>query len=222
MAPIYPPIIGQPPASDRLRFCHGDSGQTSIDATRPASRYPCAGVCYNGRPVSYPIAVAMTDSQPQAPTTTPAGVWRRLAAMVYDGMLLFGVLFVAAAIAAFIGGGMDTSAQVANEDVVHEIAPAMGGLAFQLYLLAIVVLFYCIFWRKNGQTLGMQAWRLRVQNADGEVPSWGQCLRRMAAGVPSLLLGGLGYWWIWVDRDRRAWHDRLSGTFVVVLPKKKK
>ncbi|MEO6103533.1 MAG: RDD family protein, partial [Pseudoxanthomonas sp.] len=36
----------------------------------------------------------------------------------------------------------------------------------------------------------------------------------------SLLLGGLGFWWAWVDRDRLTLHDRASGTRVIRLPKK--
>jgi len=44
-------------------------------------------------------------------------------------------------------------------------------------------------------------------------------LRRLAWAVVSWLPLGLGYLWILVDPQRRAWHDRLSGTRVVVLPK---
>jgi len=35
----------------------------------------------------------------------------------------------------------------------------------------------------------------------------------------SLLLGGLGFWWAWLDRQRLTWHDRASGTRVVRMPK---
>jgi uncharacterized RDD family membrane protein YckC len=65
----------------------------------------------------------------------------------------------------------------------------------------------------------MQAWRLRLDSAAGGRPDILQCLRRLAVAVPALLLGGAGYWWIWLDRDHLAWHDRLSNTRVVVLPK---
>jgi len=44
----------------------------------------------------------------------------------------------------------------------------------------------------------------------------------LAAACVSIAALGFGYWWIWVDRERLAWHDRWSGTTVVVLPKKKK
>ena len=45
--------------------------------------------------------------------------------------------------------------------------------------------------------------------------TWGP-RRRLEA----LLLGGLGFWWAWVDRERLAWHDRASGTRIIRLPKK--
>ena len=40
---------------------------------------------------------------------------------------------------------------------------------------------------------------------------------RYLVGSVSLLAGGLGFWWAWVDRDRLAWHDRASGTRMVRL-----
>ena len=36
----------------------------------------------------------------------------------------------------------------------------------------------------------------------------------------SLLLGGLGFWWAWVDRQRLTWHDRASGTRLLRIPKR--
>ena len=42
---------------------------------------------------------------------------------------------------------------------------------------------------------------------------------RYAVGLLSLLAGGLGFWWAWIDRDGRAWHDRASGTRLVRVPK---
>jgi uncharacterized RDD family membrane protein YckC len=58
----------------------------------------------------------------------------------------------------------------------------------------------------------MRPWRLRVTASDGALPSWSQLWVRYAIGMVSLLLGGLGFWWAWVDRDRLTWHDRASGT----------
>lgn len=155
----------------------------------------------------------MNDSADEIPT---AGVLRRIAAMVYDSLLVFGVLFTATLPALLVG----RINQVRNDEVIHEISPLAEGIWFQLYLVLVVVAFFCWFWKKNGQTLGMQAWRLQIVSADGKPLRVSQCLIRLLGAAVSLLCFGLGYWWIWVDRDHQSWHDRLSRTRVVLLPKK--
>jgi uncharacterized RDD family membrane protein YckC len=66
----------------------------------------------------------------------------------------------------------------------------------------------------------MRPWRLRVIGADGIAPTARQLVTRYLVGNLSLLLGGLGFWWAWFDRDCLAWHDRASGTRVVrVVPR---
>lgn len=148
----------------------------------------------------------------------PAGVWRRLAALVYDSFLLFGLLVVPLFIlnAAIHAGSTPYGA----EGVTHELPPLAPKWVIQLYWVLVVGTFYTYFWRRLGRTLGMQAWRLQLVGTDGGRPTLRQCLLRLLAGIPSLLLAGLGYWWIWLDRERLAWHDRFSDTRVVVLPKR--
>lgn len=153
-----------------------------------------------------------------------ASVLRRVAALVYDAFLLFGLLVVPLLIltAALHGGMHGGPRPLANESVTHELPPIAPKWLLQSYWIFIVAGFYCYFWRKNGQTLGMQAWRLRLDSDAGGRPSWKQCALRLLAGIPSLLLAGLGYWWGWLDPQRRSWHDRASRTHVVVLPKQGK
>lgn len=58
----------------------------------------------------------------------------------------------------------------------------------------ILVGFYGVFWRKAGQTLGMQTWRLKTMNRDGSLLSWGKAVKRiLAACVLPALCGGLGF-----------------------------
>jgi uncharacterized RDD family membrane protein YckC len=66
----------------------------------------------------------------------------------------------------------------------------------------------------------MASWRLRVEREDGALLTWGDTVKRLAAALLSWLPLGLGYFWILFDREGRAWHDRLSRTRVVVLPKR--
>ena len=83
-----------------------------------------------------------------------------------------------------------------------------------LWLLCWVLTgtYATVSWRRGGQTLGMRPWRLRVVAADGGAPTWRAALLRYLVGSVSLLLGGLGFWWAGIDRDRLTWHDRASGT----------
>lgn len=103
----------------------------------------------------------------------------------------------------------------------ENIAP-FSALQWLLWLVCWLVggLYATISWRRGGQTLGMRPWRLKVTAADGSAPSRGQLWKRYAVATLSLLLGGLGFWWAWFDKDRLAWHDRLSATRMVRLPKK--
>jgi uncharacterized RDD family membrane protein YckC len=159
---------------------------------------------------------APTDTLPAPDAVLVAGVLRRLAALVYDAFLLFGLLVVPLFIATAILSPRQNLPQGAVTHELPSIAPKPVLLA---YIIIVIVGFYCYFWRTSGQTLGMQAWRIRIENADGERPTWRQCFMRAIVGFASLLSGGLGYWWIWLDKNRASWHDRASNTRVVVLPK---
>jgi len=134
----------------------------------------------------------------------PAGLFKRLAALLYDSLLLLALWFIATAI----------------------LLPLNGGEAFgpnnpllTTYLLFISFFFYGWFWRHGGQTLGMRAWRLQLHNLRPGPISWWQVLLRFMVALPSGLLFGLGYLWILVDRKHLSWHDRYSETTVVQLQK---
>jgi len=136
--------------------------------------------------------------------TPTAGVFRRLAAAVYDGLLLVGIWMVITLIIVVLHGG--------------EAVPA-GNLAFQLLLLALAALLFMSSWLRGGQTLGMRAWRLKVERQSGAPLDLRTASLRFAAGILSLLACGLGIFWLWIDRDHLTWHDRIAGTRVIVLPK---
>ncbi|MFK8015615.1 MAG: RDD family protein [Gammaproteobacteria bacterium] len=132
-----------------------------------------------------------------------AALWRRLFAIVYDVLLLFAVLMLATwALLPFTGG------------------EPVRGPGFQLYLLVIGCGFFAVFWHFGGQTLGMRAWRLQVRGAAGPV-TWREAWLRSAAAILSWLALGLGYIWSLFDEQSRTWHDRLSGTRLVVIPKRR-
>lgn len=149
----------------------------------------------------------------QLDSVWPAGLGRRLGAMLYDGFLVTAIWIAA------------TVAHVAFfRFVLGQRAEEIGTTAvdiwsLRLMLLFFVTLFFVYSWRRGGMTLGMQAWRLRVQTLDGHAISLKQSLIRCVTAWLSLAALGLGYWWVLFDKQRRSWPDIASGTQTVVLPK---
>ena len=105
----------------------------------------------------------------------------------------------------------------------ENIAP-FSALQWLLWLVCWIITgaYALLSWRRGGQTLGMRPWRLKVIGVDGGAPDWRALSIRYAVGSVSLVLGGLGFWWAWFDRERLTWHDRASETRMVRLPKVKK
>ena len=66
----------------------------------------------------------------------------------------------------------------------------------------------------------MRPWRLKLESSDGSPLRRAQLWLRFAVGTLSLLLGGLGFWWALVDRERLPWHDRASGTRLLRMPQR--
>jgi uncharacterized RDD family membrane protein YckC len=130
----------------------------------------------------------------------PASLWRRLAALCYDALLLAAlvVCFTLVVLAARLGAAVPP-----------------GSLWFPSCLVAIAMTFFCGFWVHGGQTLGMRAWRIRVVREDGRALTWGRAALRFAAALVAALPAGLGLWWGVFDAGKRGWHDRWTGTRVV-------
>ena len=144
----------------------------------------------------------MTEEN-KIPGYEAAGLIRRLVVMFYDTLLLLSVLFLASALALLVTRG---------ELDYH-------NPFYRTWLFLIWFFFYAWFWTHGGQTLGMRAWKLRLQRMDGGPVSLWQALLRFLVAFPSLLLFGLGLFWMLVDRDRMTWYYRYSETVMVHLPK---
>ena len=161
--------------------------------------------------------------------STP-GLLRRLAAIGYDSLLVFSLMFAATGIyqlfAHWLTDPLPASAQpgttVTTGDVITQLEPIASGSWYTLYLLLVMYGFFAWFWHRSGQTLGMQAWRLRVDDIEGGRISYRQTVIRFAGAWVSALGFGLGYLWVLFDHDKCSWHDRMSHSRVVQLPKRKK
>ena len=97
---------------------------------------------------------------------------------------------------------------------------AVHGPWVNAILFLEIFAFFAFFWIRRGQTLGMLAWRLRVQNPGGVPINLTQATLRFIGALLALLTLGLGYLWMYVDPGRRTWPDLLSASEVVVLAKR--
>ena len=149
------------------------------------------------------------------------GLMRRMACWLYEGMLLFGVVFIA-------GYLFGTLSQTKNAlDNRH---------ALQAFLFVVFGIYFGWLWAK-GQTLAMKTWHIRVVDRHGQPLTQGRALLRYLwswlwvlpplavswlfslAGAESLVitLGWIAVWAI-LSRfhpHRQFWHDALAGTQLI-------
>jgi uncharacterized RDD family membrane protein YckC len=128
-----------------------------------------------------------------------AGLGRRLGAMLYDSLLLIAVWMV-------------TGFAV----VAANRFQAVSGAWFQTLLFLEAYAFFAFFWLRDGQTLGMRAWRLRLVTKNHSALTLNQATVRMMVALLSYACLGLGYWWCLIDRRGYSWSDLASNTQVVV------
>lgn len=135
--------------------------------------------------------------------------------MLYESLLVIAILmaygFATTGLAVLLQGKGDMDYQITT-----------SGVFYQLGIVLTIVLFYAYFWYRGGQTVGMKAWRLRVKTIEDKPPGFARCFYRALLAFPGFLLGGISYWWKLIDRDKLCLHDRISGTKVVLEPKRKK
>ena len=97
-----------------------------------------------------------------ATSPTPS-VLRRLACLVYEGVLLFAVLMIA--------GYLFSSLTQQR----HALA---GRVALQGFLFLVLGIYFVWFWSHGGQTLAMKAWRIRLIGKDDLAVSQTRALAR--------------------------------------------
>lgn len=157
----------------------------------------------------------------QNESMTP-GLWPRMACWLYEGMLMFGVVFIS-------GYLFSTLSQTRN---------AMDNRnALQAFLFVIFGIYFVWFWAK-GQTLAMKTWNIRVVDRQGRAISQARALARyclswlwflppLLAMAPFHLTGPesavlvTGWVVVWalssrLQPDKQFWHDAWAGTRLVV------
>lgn len=158
----------------------------------------------------------INNQMPDAPSR-----WRRFACMMYEGVLLFGVIFITTYL-------FDTLTQSNNALKLRH--------SRQFILFVIIGVYFLICWHKGGQTLPMKTWNIRLTGKNGSRLSLGRmCLRYVLLWPLPLLctliialishstnLPAINilivfapfsiFIWTWFDPKGQFLHDRLLGT----------
>lgn len=179
-------------------------------------------------------AVPSAGASPPPIGLQAPGLARRLAAFVYEGVLLFGVTMIA--------GYLFSS-------LTQQRHALQGKAGLQAFLFVVLAIYFAWFWSRSGQTLAMKSWHIRLVMADGSPVGQGRAVLRYLLSwlwfVPALLAawlaglhssgaisgmvlaGVLAYATLTRLRpDRQFWHDVVCGTRLIdwkpVLPPKAK
>jgi len=142
-----------------------------------------------------------------------ASFFKRLGAYIYD-LFALGAVLMLATVLALLTVVIASKAGAIDLSVYKDTADYLGqSLVFLIYLSVVIIVFFAYFWSQAGQTIGMKAWRLRVQNSDGSNISFTQALIRLSTSA-----FGLGNVMALL-KDRNAFQDLWGECEVIVMTK---
>lgn len=130
------------------------------------------------------------------------GFWRRIICLLYEFLILLAIIFIASFIFHLVF--RDTSASYFKP-------------LYQLYLLFVMGYYFIWFWTHGGQTLAMQAWKIRIVTSEGQMLSNRKAIIRYLLAVTGTLFLGAGFLWALIDREHLYLHDRLAGTRLIKI-----
>jgi uncharacterized RDD family membrane protein YckC len=137
----------------------------------------------------------MAAAAPAAVSGAKAGFWIRFLAILIDGVILFVINLILAAI-------------------LNSSTTGRSGIQTLLGLI-----YYVYFWSSNspwpGQTVGNKLLNIRVIKTDGSDLSLVVALIRYVGLVVSILVIFIGVIWAAFDPNKQGWHDKIAGTYVI-------
>jgi len=125
------------------------------------------------------------------------------ASLVYEAFVIIGLTFVFASVFIFLVG-----------DATQGIKRYM----LQIFLLITLGFYFVWSWSKSGQTLSMQAWKLKLVDSNGHLLLLNRAILRYLLACIGFTLFGIGFLWIFVDRDRLFLHDRFLKNKIIYFP----
>jgi uncharacterized RDD family membrane protein YckC len=127
---------------------------------------------------------------------------RRLASMLYEALLLLGVISLALILPHVLLGAFG-----------HYVA---SRIVLQAHFFIVLLVYFLWFWSNGRQTLAMKTWHIRLVTREGLPVLPAQALVRYLLCWPSFALAGAGIFWALLDRDRQFLHDRIAGTRLIM------
>ncbi len=125
-------------------------------------------------------------------------LWKHLAALTYDIFPILGIFLSTSLLLVLIRQG-------------QEIEPRT--LWFQLLLFFEVFFYFAYSWKRGGQTLGMRAWKIGIENY--QTMNWPEASVRFFVGILSTVLLGLGLWVKHWRKDKKTWMDLVCHRSVI-------
>ena len=122
--------------------------------------------------------------------STKVGLFKRLLVNFYDLILLFAVLYFFTIPIILLSQGN----------------AVLDNIFYQIYLIAIIFLYYAWFWKKYNQTLGMRIWKIKIYSRYSLEVSYMQSLKRIIVS----LLGGH----ILLLVSNESLQDKISQTYL--------
>ena len=135
-----------------------------------------------------------------------AGFFKRVFSLIYDSLAVIGIILSLSLLLVLVNGGTTEENKFAS--LIQFLIITFSGPCFYTY-----------FWlSNNGQTLGMQAWKIQlISNNNGL--SVKDCLYRCFISVISFLIFGIGYFLILFRKDNKSLSDLLTKTQIIDLKK---
>ena len=135
-----------------------------------------------------------------------AGFFKRVFSLIYDSLVVIGIMLSLSLLLVLINGGSTEENKFAS--LIQFLIITFSGPCFYTY-----------FWlANNGQTLGMQAWKIQLISTNNGL-SVKDCLYRCFISLISFLIFGIGYLLILFRKDNKSLADLLTNTQIIDLKK---
>ncbi len=129
------------------------------------------------------------------------GLFKLGACIVYELLTVLAILFASAALFVLVAG--DASAGIKR-------------LLLQIFLWLVTGAYFIRCWLKSGQTLAMQAWKLKLANEYGHPLTLELAIYRYLLATLSLAFGGIGFLWALTNKQHQFLHDKWLNSRIVI------